>query len=97
MTADTLRRTFVVRDDKADDTTGPVCLEHDKRLCGRPATHECFIEGLSTSWGALCERCQRYYASEYVRVLTTKRRDLHELAQWRDGTIWRRFPVGGEP
>lgn len=89
MTADTLRRTFIVLHD--GDAIGPVCIENDHGLCGEPATHEVFCDAIDTTWGAKCTRCSRYYNPKAVSVreLTKARADMHELAQWRAGTIRR--------
>lgn len=63
---------------------GPVCLElFPEGMCAKPATHE-VTSGLD-DWCAKCESCARAWPTR--RLLTKARRDAHELAQWRAGTI----------
>ena len=80
--------------------TGPLCLEtfagkssrdqyaplRADGMCARAATHEVTVLGLDVGgWSAKCERCARFYRDR--RPLTRARRDKHELAQWRAGTL----------
>lgn len=85
--------------------TGPICREwmdpgepslatiripgcDPVRICGRPATHE-FKSPINGGFGCLCERHIRAWAPALCRELTARRRDAHELDQWREGILTR--------
>ena len=70
---------------------GPVCLEVlGGVMCAQTATHEVTC-GVGDGWGAKCDKCAKFYRTS--RKLTPIRRNGHELAQWRMGTLLKNLEI----
>jgi len=71
----------------SDLAGSPICLEsYNGVLCGALAAHETLTD-IDTAWAAKCESCVRAYSAECRRELSPDRAILHELMQWREGTL----------
>jgi hypothetical protein len=46
----------------------PYCVEWDRSLCGRPATHVT-LDPITGTWGPKCDKCRRYYANDWVKKM----------------------------